>query len=111
VLPQLGHGATIVGSEEDVGAALRLWLSQFSNVEVCVDYVMDFELFSTLARDPETLELPPGVTGRNIRNELSLVDIEEYWRENGRQMHHALHDAKANRFAYLKFRQARESTK
>ncbi len=101
VLPQLGREPATVGTEQDIGAALQQWLAQFEQVEACFDYPTDFEWFYYLTRDPETLVLPDWIEGRNIRGELAAVDIERYWQENGRQAHHALHDAKANRFAFL----------
>lgn len=101
VLPQLGREPAIVGTEQDISAALQQWLMQFDQVEVCFDYPTDFEWFFYLVRDAETLELPRSIKWRNIRGDLDAADIEHYWRENGRQAHHALHDAKANRFAFL----------
>ena len=101
VLPQLGREPAIVGTEQDISAALQKWLVQFDQVEVCFDYPTDFEWFFYLVRNAETLELPQAIKWRNIRRDLDAVNIEQYWRENGRQTHHALHDAKANRFAFL----------
>lgn len=101
VLPQLGREPAIVGTEQDISAALQQWLVQFDQVEVCFDYPTDFEWFSYLVRDTETLDLPRSIKSRNIRGDLDAVNIEHDWRENGRQAHHALHDAKANRFAFL----------
>lgn len=49
----------------------------------------------------KTLSLPAWIKGRNIRGKLAAVDVERYWQENGRQAHHALHDARANRFAFM----------
>lgn len=102
VLPLLGSEPAIVGNESEVSAALREWLKQFNEVEVCVDYTVDLELFGYLVRDPDTLAIPSTIQGHNIWNEIAAVDIEQYWVENGRLAHHALHDARANRFAYLK---------
>lgn len=101
VLPQLGREPAVVGTEQHISAALQQWLAQFDQVEVCFDYPTDFEWFYYLVRDPETLILPAWIKGRNIRGELAAVDIEHYWQENGRQAHHALHDARANRFAFM----------
>lgn len=100
VLPLLGQEPAIVGTEEEIGSALRAWLAQFPAVEVCFDYSMDFELFHYLARDPDTLQMPEWVTGHNIKSEINDRDIERFWTENGRKAHHALYDAKANRFAF-----------
>lgn len=100
VLPLLGKEPAIIGTEEEIGLQLRAWLKQFDQIEVCVDYSVDFELFSYLVRDPCTLEVPQSCRGRNIWNEISAVDIERYWEVSGRNAHHALHDARANKFAF-----------
>lgn len=100
VLPLLGRECPIAGTEEEIGTALRAWLTRFEDVEICVDYPTDFELFGYLVRDPDTLALPAHVKGCNIRNIIDAADIERYWRKNGRMAHHALHDARANRYAF-----------
>lgn len=100
VLPLLGKGATIVGTEEEVAVALKAWLAPFDQVELCFDYEMDFELFYYLARDPDTLVIPERIKGHNIKREIDERDIERYWQENGRKAHHALHDARANLYAF-----------
>lgn len=100
ILPLLGRESPIVGTEEEIGTALRAWLTQFKEVEICVDYSTDFELFGYLVRDPDTLALPAHIKGCNIRNIIDAADIERYWQENGRMAHHALHDARANRYAF-----------
>jgi hypothetical protein len=101
VVPQLGREPALVGTEPEISTALLRWLIQFGPVEVCFDYATNFEWFFYLVRNSETLELPGSIKWRNIRGDLAAADIEQYWRENGRQAHHALHDAKANRSAFL----------
>lgn len=101
VLPLLGREPAIVGTREEIAAELRLWLGQFDQVEVCVDYSTDYELFADLVRGPRSLGIQPGCECRHIWNDIAAVDIERYWRENGQQQeHHALHDARANKFAF-----------
>lgn len=101
VLPQLGQESPVTGTEAEVGAALRDWLTQFKEIEVCFDYTADLEFFCYLVRDPEDLSLPSIVSAaRHIGKDINPVDIELYWKSNGRKAHHALHDARANRFAY-----------
>jgi hypothetical protein len=104
VLPLLGREAPIIGTEQHLSDHLKLWLEQFrpsSPVIVSVDYPMDWELFTYLARDPESLETPSWIKGQSIRGAIAPQDIETYWSLHGRNAHHALHDARANRFAYL----------
>lgn len=100
VLPLLGKEPAIVGTEEEIGFQLRLWLGQFELVEVCVDYSMDYELFGYLVRDPDSLKIPAAYRCRNIWNDIAAVDVEQYWKINGRHAHHALHDARANKYAF-----------
>jgi hypothetical protein len=104
VLPQLGLETAVIGSESHLGVRLKAWLEQFRSaapVIVSVDYPMDWELFTYLVRDTENLTMPSWIKGQSIRNEIDPKDVERYWMENGRRAHHALHDARANRFAYL----------
>lgn len=95
VLPQLGKEPAVVGTEEELRQALLEWLAKLGPVEICIDYSTDWDLFLDLCQ-----ERPAGVTARLISSELDQTKIEQYWRENGRRAHHALHDAKANRFAF-----------
>lgn len=104
VLPLLGREPAIVGTKVQLSDALKAWLAQFDDVEVCVDYSTDFELFSYLVRDLDTLTIPARIKGLNINNKIAAVDIEHYWQENRRMMHHALHGARANRFAFMSIR-------
>lgn len=100
VLPKLGSSPAFVGTKLQIKEYLEKWLSQFDSIEVCVDYLPDWELFVELL-DIETYENKTGVSYCMIGAFLNPLDIEQYWRENGRQNHHALHDAKANRAAFL----------
>jgi hypothetical protein len=101
ILPLLGSEPAIIGTEQDISTALWKWLAQFDQVEVCFDDPADFEWFHYLARDRETVASSERIKARNICGELAAVDVERYWQENGRRAHHALHDARANRFAFM----------
>jgi len=102
VLPLLGKEPAVIGSEEEIGQALKEWLAQFGEVEVCYDYAADFEFFSYLVRDKETLKMPSGIVGHNIKEKIQAAEVERYWLIHGRMAHHALHDARANCYAYFK---------
>ena len=101
VLPWLRREPAIIGNEGEVRAALLTWLDQFPEIEICVDHATDWDLFLDLCKDPDTLTLRSGIRGRNIRGEIIASDVERYWQRHGRKDHHALHDARANRFAFL----------
>jgi hypothetical protein len=76
VLPLLGRDSPFVGTEEQLSAALKNWISQFDQIEVLVDYSADFEFFYYLVRDPETLSLPGSITWRNIWSEIADINVE-----------------------------------
>lgn len=106
VLPQLGREAPIVGTEQYLATELARWLEQFrphAPILVSVDYPTDWELFTYLARDVDTLSMPAWIKGQSIRGAIDPRDLEQYWSVHGRSAHHALHDARANRFAYLQY--------
>lgn len=103
VLPQLGRDADLIGTEAEVSARLKVWLAQFETVApvlVSVDHPTDWELFGYLVRDEDTLQVPAWIKGQSIRAAIDPRDVEAYWQANGRNAHHALHDARANRYAY-----------
>lgn len=104
VLPQLGADPAAIGTEAEISTRLKNWLAQFKSagpVFVSVDHPTDWELFTYLARDEDTLKTPDWIKAESIRAGIDPRDIEEYWRLNGRRDHHALHDARALRFAWL----------
>jgi len=103
VLPQLGKDPSAVGTELETAFTLKNWLISFlpdAPVVVSVDHPTDWELFAYLVRDEQTLKVPAWIRAQSIRNALDPRDIEQYWKIHGRRAHHALHDARANRFAY-----------
>lgn len=103
VLPQLGKDPAVRGTEAEVAVRLNAWLTQFEPIGpilVSVDHPTDWELFCYLARDAETLAMPSWIKGQSIRGAIDPRQVEEYWQIHGRQAHHALHDARANRFAF-----------
>lgn len=94
VLPKLGKEPAVVGTAADLRTAVLEWLAEVGPIDIYVDYQTDWDLLIDLC-----YELPPTVRGK-----IGLFDeqeIERYWRENGRQAHHALHDARANRFSFI----------
>lgn len=103
VLPQLGADPAVIGTEAEISARLKDWLAQFRSAEpvlVSVDHPTDWELFTYLVRDEDTLQTPDWLKGQLIRGAIDPRDIEAYWQANGRRAHHALHDARANRYAF-----------
>lgn len=105
VLPQLDRDPAASCIEAELSLRLLSWLSTFRSAEplmICVDHPTDWELFTYLVRDPETLLTPPWMKGQSIAAAIDPRRVEEYWEVHGRRSHHALHDARANRYAYLR---------
>jgi len=106
VLPQLGQQPGLVASEAELGRRLKAWLAAFepapggSPVLVSVDHPTDWELFTYLVRDEETLQMPAWLKGQSIRGAVDPREVERYWNIHGRRAHHALHDARALRAAW-----------
>lgn len=103
VLPLLGKDPSVRGSEAEIASRLNVWLAQFrpmGTILVSVDHPTDWELFCYLVRDAETLAMPAWIRGQSIRGAIDPRQVEAYWQEHGRRAHHALYDARANRFAF-----------
>ena len=104
VLPKLGSQLSIKGTELEIGRALLTWLGEFTEVLViCSDHAYDWEYFCYLVRDPQSLEIPERMSWRNLTPYLQARDVELYWSTFGRNDHHALYDARANKFAFDRF--------
>jgi hypothetical protein len=103
MLPQLGREASVVGTEWEVGLALRHWLAPLSfdgSLEICIDYSTDWKRCVASYCCVDNCDMPAWISGRHINREIDVADAERYWRQNGRRAHYALHDQKANRFAF-----------
>lgn len=84
----------------DLAGAIITWLEEIRQgeqvVEICVDAQIDWDLFS----DVLDYHVPPWVTRLNVSRNINKLLSYEYHVKNGVPHHHALHDAKANRYAY-----------
>lgn len=97
VIPQLGTWPDRVLPCEALRTELLVWLDKFSDhrdPRLCFDYVGDWELFLELVR-----ELPDPWTTEQVLDKINHDWIETYYRTHGGR-HHALHDARANCFAF-----------
>jgi len=96
VLPQLGQFPDRVFERVALRVSLLAWLDQFA-VEperiLCFDYGGDWELLLDLIE-----EVPPGWQAQQVNAQLDPERLEAYYREHGGR-HHALFDARANRYA------------
>lgn len=99
LLGQIPH--SFYSSHYELARAIIQWLELVRHsgqlVDICVDSQIDWHLFNLVLSD----QVPPWVRLRHIGcyniNELLRY---EYHKKNGLPEHHALNDAKANRYAY-----------
>lgn len=91
---------SIYSSHAALASAVFAWLELVRQgdqlVEICVDAQIDWDLFS----DALDYRVPPWVKLRHVGRNINDLDRYEYHKKNGLPEHHALHDAKANRYAY-----------
>ena len=88
---------------------LRVWLEQFKindePVIICYDYTGDWTLFCYALFD----EVPSWIRGVNIYRYINDLKEEIFWMESKLERHHALHDAMANKFAFVIQRAERDN--
>lgn len=100
VLPQLGGHADFYCSIFDLGFKIQTWLKYVrkndEEVCICFDYTTDWELFLDAIKD----QIEPWLKGKLINSDLDEILLYEFYKDTGLNMHHALNDAKANKFAY-----------
>jgi hypothetical protein len=100
VLPQLGMQLYVQCTEEELEARLRAWLGQFSHFEevrIYYDFNGDWQLFQYALGN----KVPDWLVCQNIYQHIDQDALARYFEEHGVQEHHALNDAKANRYVYL----------
>lgn len=99
VLPQLGKTADATVDRSELKRRILSWLEQFfdrDRVKVVYDYDGDW----ILLRDVVDGEIPEWMGHENIWRDVSDLLVERFFMETGLTDHHALNDAKANRYAY-----------
>ena len=97
VVPQLGKSPDRVFAYEQLRVELLSWLEQLSSEtdpRLCFDYVGDWELLLALLT-----ELPDQWTTEQVVQNIDQDRLEAYYCKHGGR-HHALHDARANCFAF-----------
>nr|WP_311527970.1 3'-5' exoribonuclease [uncultured Ralstonia sp.] len=95
VLPQLGQFPARIFTRAALHAALHEWLEQFDGGTFCTDNPVDWDLLADLLGD-----VPPGWQAAVVWHQLDKTRLETYFREHGGR-HHALHDARANQYAFV----------
>ncbi|PFH20627.1 3'-5' exoribonuclease [Burkholderia sp. JKS000303] len=99
VLPQLGRFRGRAMAFDQLRQALRAWIVAIpptSRPVLCYELQMDLDLLRSLLDDP----FPEGWTLKDIRGQVDARRQAEYFARRGGE-HHALHDARANAYAYI----------
>ncbi|AON52329.1 MULTISPECIES: 3'-5' exoribonuclease [Herbaspirillum] len=100
VLPMLGYAPEAQVAKDDLYAKIIQWLrivrQDNAEVRVCFDYQTDWDLFVG-ALDSK---VPAWCVGRLVANCINEALRCEYHEKNRLPEHHALNDARANRYAF-----------
>lgn len=105
VIPLLGQPKDrIVDSYFGIAQKLNEWLKFYnSDLTIAIDYLGDWQLLIKLLSLLPEQDLVQNVQGLNIWGDLDPMALEYYWAEVdafGHREHHALYDARANKYAY-----------
>jgi len=98
ILPQLGNVAGAQCTADELCDGLNQWLAPFAKDApvICFDFDGDWRLLCHAMR----YEIPEWLRWKNIYRYLDQVALQMYFIDNRIKDHHALHDAKANRYAF-----------
>jgi hypothetical protein len=99
------HPDRVEGTQWQVARALSDWLEIYRQdcATVCYDYNLDWYLMAELLRILPDENWPDFLTTRLIWGDLDQQAMDYYWAEAdafGHKPHHALYDARGNRYAY-----------
>jgi 3' exoribonuclease, RNase T-like len=105
VIPLLGEPKNrIVGNYFEIAKQLNEWLKFYTDeIVIAIDYLGDWQLLVKLLSLLPEEELVQNVKGLNIYGDLDIMALEYYWAEVdafGHKEHHALYDARGNKYAY-----------
>lgn len=100
VLPLLGREQPAFVPLEDVRLHILNWLAivrrDDEDIDVCIDYEADWDLFY-LAMDKR---VPPWIRRKDVARDINELLLYSFSKKSGLPEHHALYDARANRYAY-----------
>jgi 3' exoribonuclease, RNase T-like len=100
VLPQLGNPPGHAMPFHQVRRELLHWLAHIPikpKPVLCFDYEGDLQLVEHLIGGP----LPKGWKTENVYSRINDLDKERFFMDTGLSDHHALHDARANAYAFI----------
>jgi len=100
VLPLLGYAPHAEASKDEMYEKITQWLSVVrpagEDVFICYDYQTDWDLFYDVLDGC----VPPWCKRRLVADRINEALRYEYHKKNALPEHHALNDAKANRYAF-----------
>lgn len=100
VLPLLGRFPCAIHSKEGLNKKLLEWLTEAKigkeYLEIYFDSQNDWDLFI----EALSYKVPKWCKQKNINGSVDEILFKDYLHRNNLQEHHALNDAKANKFAY-----------
>ena len=109
VIPLLKqHKNRVEGNQFAVAKELRNWLMFYDDgslncATVCYDYSLDWYLMADILRLLPEEDQPDFLDTRMIWGDLDQQAMDYYWAEAdafGHKPHHALYDARGNKYAY-----------
>lgn len=107
------HNNRVEGTQWEVAKALNEWLEPYrqTGARICYDYVLDWYLMAELLRMLPEEDQPDFLKEALIWGDLDPQAMDYYWAEAdalGHKQHHALYDARGNRYAYKPLIRARQ---
>lgn len=100
VIPLLNQYPHAYCPVTDLGMRITAWLKivkrNSEDVEICIDYQTDWDLFA----DALDNRVPPWCKPRHVGRNINELLRYAYHKKNGLPEHHALYDAQAARYAF-----------
>lgn len=101
VLPLLGREPNAYFSLSEMPRRLQTWLEiirrKDEDIIICFDYSTDWDLFSQVIQ----YRIPPWVKPKLCGSSFNELLLYDYFKKSPSEVqHHALYDARANRYAY-----------
>lgn len=100
VVPLLGRFPAAICSKEDLPVRLRTWLelvrTQRDHIEICVDSQTDWDLLINALE----YQVPKWCRQTFVGNRIDELLRYDFYRKNKLPEHHALYDARANKFSF-----------
>ena len=100
VLPQLGKSPKAFCPLPLLRDRIITYLARVRDGEGDIIIAYDYSTDWWLLHDAMDQRPPGWVRNALVLSNMNELLIEEYWKRTGESRHHALHDARANRYAY-----------